>query len=391
MTAPAPSHAACPPLTAFDDHPLEIFPWARRIPQSPLRDLAYTLVFNTLIAATFTVLSLVFNVPARSWGAIAWSNFVVSNCIGFVIHAEFVLAERLTGARYRTWTFAQRAVFFSALPIVGVIVGYWIAFELLDWERARRAVFSPAGIVGVVALSILISSVLAVILSAREKAARAQAAYEAERARVATAERATALAQLKALEAQVEPHFLYNTLAHVEGLIDAEPATARRMLERLIVLLRASAAGAAAGTSTLGEQLAHMRAYLELLAMRLGPRLAWSVDVPDALSALPLPPAVLQPLVENAVKHGIEPSVSGGAIAISARDDRGRLVIEVADTGAGFGAAAAPLGGSTGLGLANLRARLAALHGSDARVTIAENVPSGVRVTVSLPAGGGRA
>ena len=122
MTTPDPACSARAPLTSFDDHPLEIFPWARRIPQSPLRDLAYTLVFNTLIAATFTVLSLVFNAPARSWGAIAWSNFVVSNCIGFVIHAEFVLAERLTGARYRTWTFAQRAVFFSALPIAGTTI-----------------------------------------------------------------------------------------------------------------------------------------------------------------------------------------------------------------------------------------------------------------------------
>jgi signal transduction histidine kinase len=391
MTTPDPACSARAPLTSFDDHPLEIFPWARRIPQSPLRDLAYTLVFNTLIAATFTVLSLVFNAPARSWGAIAWSNFVVSNCIGFVIHAEFVLAERLTGARYRTWTFAQRAVFFSALPIAGVIVGYWIAFELLDWERARRAVFSPAGIVGVVALSILISSILAVILSAREKAARAQAAYEAERARVATAERATALAQLKALEAQVEPHFLYNTLAHVTSLIDMDPGTARRMLERLIVLLRASAGGAPDGRSTLGEQLAHMRAYLELVAMRLGPRLAWSIDAPQALAARALPPAILQPLVENAVKHGIEPSVNGGSIAIAAREDDGRIVVEVADTGVGIGAATAPLGGSTGIGLANLRARLAALYGADARVTITENAPTGMRVTVALPAGEGHA
>ena len=251
--------------------------------------------------------------------------------------------------------------------------------------------FSPAGIVGVVALSILISSILAVILSAREKAARAQAAYEAERARVATAERATALAQLKALEAQVEPHFLYNTLAHVTSLIDADPATARRMLERLIVLLRASAGGAPDRRSTLGEQLAHMRAYLELVAMRLGPRLAWSNDAPQALAARPLPPAILQPLVENAVKHGIEPSVSGGSIAIAARDDDGRIVVEVADTGVGIGAASAPLGGSTGIGLANLRARLAALYGADARVTITENAPTGMRVTVALPAGEGHA
>ncbi|MCC6196646.1 MAG: sensor histidine kinase, partial [Burkholderiales bacterium] len=164
-----------------------------------------------------------------------------------------------------------------------------------------------------------------------------------------------------------------------------EPATAKRMLDRLIVLLRASAAGGANGGSTLGEQAAHMRAYLELISMRLGPRLAWSIEVPAALAARPLPPAILQPLVENAVKHGIEPAMAGGAISIAAHETGGRLVVEVADTGVGFGAAAVAPERSTGLGLANLRARLAALYGAGAQVGVAENAPTGVRVSVSLP------
>jgi len=130
-----------------------------------------------------------------------------------------------------------------------------------------------------------------------------------------------------------------------------------------------------------------MRAYLELVAMRLGSRLDWSIEVPAALAATPLPPAILQPLVENAVKHGIEPSIAGGAIAIAAREADGRLLIEVADSGVGFGVAVSPPGRSTGIGLANLRARLAALYDGDARVTIAEREPAGVLVSVSLPAG----
>ena len=373
-----------PGFTRFEDHPLEMFAWARRIPPSPWRDLAYTFLFNLMIAAVFTLVSLAFT-PATQWGRIAWTNVVVANCIGYVIHAEFAVAEWIIGKRYHAWSFWRRAAFFAGLPTIGVILGYAIAFELLDWDRGRRAVFSPSGLVGVVAVSILISGILAIILSARERAARSEAAFEAERARVATAERSAALAQLKALEAQVEPHFLYNTLAHVASLVDADPATARRMLERLIVLLRASAAGGHARSSTLGEQLAHVRAYLDVLAMRLGPRLGWSIDAPDALASRELPPAILQPLVENAIKHGIEPSLAGGTIALTARDEGGRLSIEVADTGVGFGGASAPTGGSSGLGLANLRARLAALYGDEARVTLAENPPCGVRVTVSLP------
>jgi len=385
-----PAEPARPPVSRLGDHPLEVFAWARRIPRSPLRDVVYTLIFNAGIAAMFTLFALPFT-DAVVWGRIAWANLVIANCIGFVVHGEFAILEWATGRRCYAWSFWPRALVFSGLPIIGVVVGYYIAFELIDWRSGRRAIFSLAGMVGVVAVSILISSILAVILSAREKMAKAEAAYEAERARVATAERTAALASLKALQAQVEPHFLYNTLAHVASLIDAEPAAARRMLDKLIVLLRASAAGDPDGRSTLGEQLAHMRAYLEVLAMRMGPRLRWSIDAPDALAGRELPPAILQPLVENAIKHGIEPALDGGALAIAARDDQGRTVIEVADTGVGFGAAAtAPLGGSTGLGLANLRARLAALYGNEARVTIAENAPSGVRVAVSLPPGGFR-
>jgi signal transduction histidine kinase len=361
-----------------------MFAWARRIPRSLARDLALTLAFNLMVASVFTLFSMLFS-PASAWGRAAWVNIVVANCIGFVIHAEFALAGRWIGPRSATWTFAQRALFFTAVPLVGVFVGYAIAFHLLDWDAARRTVFSPSGIASVATLSILISGILALILGSRERAARAEAAFESERARVATAERSAALAQLKALEAQVEPHFLYNTLAHVVSLVDREPATAKRMIERLIVLLRAAASGGGASATTLAEQVDHARAYLDLVALRMGPRLAWSIDLPPALAARQVPPSILLPLVENAIKHGIEPQVAGGALSISARARGERLELEVADTGAGFGSGHAPFGGSTGLGLANLRARLAALHGDEATLAIVDNVPTGVRVRVTLP------
>ncbi|MCC6192967.1 MAG: histidine kinase, partial [Burkholderiales bacterium] len=169
---------------------------------------------------------------------------------------------RITGGRCRTWSSRARAIYYAVIPLLGVAVGYWVALGFLASPAGRTSMFTPSRIASIVALSILISGILAAILSAREKAARRDASLAAERARVATAERAAALAQLQALEAQVEPHFLYNTLAHVASLIDREPATAKRMLDRLIVLLRASAAGGANGGSTLGEQAAHMRAYL---------------------------------------------------------------------------------------------------------------------------------
>ena len=128
---------------------------------------------------------------------------------------------------------------------------------------------------------------------------------------------------MQLLEAQVEPHFLYNTLAHVVSLIDAEPAVAKRMLDRLIVLLRATASSANR-SSTLGAQLDLLRAYLDLIAMRMGPRLAWSIDVAPELASLPVPPMLLQPIVENAIKHGLEPKIAGGRVDVTATACRRR-------------------------------------------------------------------
>ena len=374
-----------PPL-AFDEHALEVFAWARRIPRSWQRDVVYTFLFNTALAIGFTVYAMLFT-PSRSWTAIAWSNLVICHCIGYTIHIEFALAERLIGDRYRQWSFAPRAAFFGTVPILGVIAGYAIAYSLLDWDGGKRSLYSPAGITAVVMLSLVISGVVALILSARERAARSEAAFAAERERVAIAERSAALARLKALEAQVEPHFLYNTLAHVAASIDREPGVARRMLDRLIELLRASAVAGTSGGSTLGDQVAHARAYLEIVSLRMGSRLAWTINVSDALATRPVPPAILQPLVENAVKHGVEPELAGGMVAIDAHEERGSLVLTVADTGAGFGFGN-PIGGSTGVGLANLRARLDALYRGRAQLTLAQNAPAGVRATVRIPVEG---
>jgi sensor histidine kinase YesM len=119
--------------------------------------------------------------------------------------------------------------------------------------------------------------------------------------------------------------------------------------------------------------------------MRMGSRLAWTADVPPTLLHVALPPALLQPLVENAVKHGLEPKIEGGSIAIAARAVDGKLELTVADTGEGFGTTTAPIGGSTRLGLSVLKQRLAALYGNAATLTLAENRPSGVRATLTIP------
>ena len=365
-------------------HPLEIIPAFRRIPRSLPRDLVYTFIWNILFAILFVALNLLFN-RGETVAAMLWPIFVIAQCIGYSIHALFAVGERLL-PDINARGLGAKALFYTVVPLVGTFIGYWLAATLLDYQTMRTAMFSPRGALAVGTVSIIISSVLLLIFIPRARAARIQAAFEREQARVAVAERTAALAQLKLLEAQVEPHFLYNTLANIVSLIDSEPATAKRMIERLIALLRGAAGAAGSESTTLSAQIEHLRAYLELMTLRMGGRLAFSVDIPAETAILDVPPLLLQPLVENAIRHGLEPNVDGGSVRISARRDGRALELVVADTGVGFAATRKPTADG-GLGIANLRARLRALYGAAATLVIEDNVPAGARITVRIPVG----
>ena len=361
-------------------HPLEMIPLFRRWPQGFWRDLIYTAIWNTLFALVLSLVWAAFD-PGVPLARILKYNFVIAQCIGFTIQFFFFIFLNLVPISPRSSFFA-RAVYFSAIPMAGVYVGYWISSVVLGWSDLQAMLLTARGALGIALISVVLSSIVFAILLPRERAARAQMLVAQEQARVAAAEREATIARMQLLEAQVEPHFLYNTMAHVVSLIDSEPAAARGMLERLIVLLR-STAGVARGGGTLQAQTDHLRAYLDILALRMGPRLAWTIDIPPEFAALPMPPMLLQPVVENAIKHGLEPKVDGGKVAIAARCDGGRLLLTVSDTGMGF--RERHTGDSTGLGLANLRARLETLFGAAAALTIEDIAPAGTRVTIALP------
>jgi signal transduction histidine kinase len=204
-----------------------------------------------------------------------------------------------------------------------------------------------------------------------------------QRAAAQTAtEKELTVARLNLLHAQVEPHFLYNTLASAQLLTRTDPAQADRMLGHLIQYLRHSLPSSDESLSTLGDELERTRAYLEIIRIRMGARLAMEVDVPDALRAIALPPMMLQTLVENAIKHGLEPKPGGGTVWIFARRDEDRVMVTVADNGQGFGVAT----GGTGIGLKNVRERLRLLYGERASLAVVANVPDGVAATITVPA-----
>jgi sensor histidine kinase YesM len=189
------------------------------------------------------------------------------------------------------------------------------------------------------------------------------------------------------LQAQMEPHFLFNTLANVQSLIDHEPGKAKQMLDSFTTYLRASLGQLRASDSTLDAELALSETYLNLLQMRMEDRLHFHIEADATARAAQLPPLTLQPLVENAIHHGLEPKLEGGTVRVNARVQGERLLIEVRDDGLGLNAPprrSARSAAGAGMALANLRQRLSARFGSDASVSLSDNQP-GACVQLSLP------
>ncbi len=189
-------------------------------------------------------------------------------------------------------------------------------------------------------------------------------------------------ARMAAMQAQVEPHFLFNTLASIDHLIEVDAPRASRMQKNLIALLRASMPAMRESAATLGRELQVVRPYLAILKVRMEDRLRAEIEVAEGLYSADFPPMMLQSLVENAIKHGLEPKPEGGTLRVEAEVAHGKLVVSVADTGVGFGRAATV---GTGTGLNSIRERLTLIYGAQAELRIGENSPTGTRVSVVVP------
>ena len=204
---------------------------------------------------------------------------------------------------------------------------------------------------------------------------------EEQQLRRISAERQVVETQLRMLQAQIEPHFLFNTIANVICLVDKEPKAAKETLQQLTRFLSISLKRSREDTSTLGQETEMLNDYLSIFKVRLGPRLDFAIDIPKDLLSLPFPPMILQPVVENAIKHGIEPKEEGGRIFIKAEQSDGLLRLTVSDTGLGFSGSMH----SHGFGLENVRARLQALYPVRAALILEENLPCGVTTTIEVP------
>jgi sensor histidine kinase YesM len=209
-----------------------------------------------------------------------------------------------------------------------------------------------------------------------------QLAAEKQRAEVAL--RQAAESRLKLLETQLEPHMLFNTLANLRILISLDPVRAQTMLDHLIAYLRATLSASRAHKHTLRQEFDRLQDYLELMAVRMGARLQFSLSLPPELATQEVPPLLLQPLVENSIQHGLEPKVEGGSVTVSARREGDNLCLEVIDTGLGWDTST-NIAAAQGFGLSQVRERLSTVYGTTGTINLVAGHAGGTCVAVTFP------
>ncbi len=256
--------------------------------------------------------------------------------------------------------------------VLGPTLGMALADAITGNQSASLLQLNSASTRITLVLGVLGTVISIVVIGSLESLAGARAQAE-------SAQRLAAETQLRLLQSQLEPHMLFNTLANLRVLIGLQPQQAQTMLDHLIAYLRATLNASRSSTHPLATEFERVADYLALMAVRMGPRLQVQLDLPEALRHVPVPPLLLQPLVENAIKHGLEPQVAGGLVQVQARRVGKHLQLVVRDTGRGLQAARGDGMGSH-FGLAQVRERLATLYGPRASVTLqdaAEGAPGG--------------
>ena len=260
--------------------------------------------------------------------------------------------------------------------LVGSLIGVVLVIIVKGYPLAHvreRMAFLLMNVLAAFGNGLLIS----LIFYVKRREARAVAALHKAEAERHLLSRQAVEAELKLMQAQVEPHFLFNTLASVQYLTETDPKQANVLLGHLIGYLRAALPQLRARSSTLGREAALAEAYLNFLRMRIGPRLTFSIDLPDELRDHPFPHNLLISLVENAIKHGIEPSADGGSVTLAAKRADDSIIVTVTDSGRGLTPGNRTDG--QGVGLTNIRERLAALYGSRGRFTLEPAAPRGTK------------
>jgi len=351
-----------------------------------LRRLLRTLLADLLMALPVSLGAGVLITLATGYPEALYEQLVYSVSIGMI---AFFITDL---GRLLLWPGPQRRphgwLGFLGFMLVASVLGHFSGIHVFGSLFGHRAPglteYPSVGRISMVLFTFLAMCTMTVLVEHRERLARIRRAHEEARLRAEVVERQAVQAQLRLLQAQIEPHMLFNTLANLQGLIALDPARASLMLDQLIQYLRSTLGATRADSTTLEQEFTAMQAYLGLMGVRMGSRLAYRLDLPPQLRGARLPPLLLQPLVENAIVHGLEPTVAGGEIVIEASTHDGLLDIAVRDSGRGL-AAAAPGRPGGGVGVSTTRERLQSLYGERAAVLLAPAQPQGTLVRLTLP------
>jgi hypothetical protein len=307
-----------------------------------------------------------------------WHPFVSAQCFGLSI-AYVVNAISPWEKTHPIWRLVFAVVLGSiaGMALLILIKGYGLTVE---GYRLREIGAEPHRFVWTFIGAIWNGLFVGLLFLFNFRDARAQTQLLRTEADRNLLSKQAAEAELKLMQAQVEPHFLFNTLASVQFLTETDPPMAGLMLGHLLSYLRSAVPQLRSGSTTLGQEAELARAYLSIMQMRMESRLKFTVDIPASLQSHSFPPMLLMSVVENAIKHGIEPSADGGEVRVEARQENGSLIVSVTDSGRGF---AEHVG--QGVGLTNLRERLKALYGQRSQFTLDAILPHGAKATIQIP------
>ena len=340
-------------------------------------DMRLALVISVLAAV---VITLVVGKPE-----LLYEQLVFSLCIGMLAFG-MVDGARLLWWDRSEWTPRQWLPFLGMMVLAAPVAHYTgmrLGFAIMGYTMPTLAEYPTPGRVSMIVLTFGVITAMVILVRHRDRLRRIRQEHADARLRTEVIERQALQAQLRLLQAQIEPHMLFNTLANLQGLIALDPERAGRMLDQLIQYLRATLSATRSESTTLAQEFAAMDAYLGLMGVRMGERLASRLSLPDELRGVRLPPMLLQPLVENAIIHGLEPKIVGGEVAIAAEARDGLLEITVRDTGLGLRDTPESRGG--GVGVSTTRERLQAIYGDRAAIVLAPNRPQGAIVRLTLP------
>ncbi len=305
-------------------------------------------------------------------------NILICICIVFTLLGTLRLAERLLPEdlveRISSVRDVRAGMYLSAIALFGIILGMTIGFTIVP---SLVALSVGAMFISLPAPLTKFAIFLLLVLAAIGTWWRSRLRQQALRQEAVEA-------QLRLLQGQIEPHFLFNTMANVQSLMDVDPPRAKQMLEAFSDYLRAGLTQLRQVDTTLGAELDMSQTYLELLQIRMLDRLSFSIDASPEARAARLPTLLLQPLVENAIHHGLEPKVEGGHVHIRALVTGGRLEVSVMDDGMGLDAPRRSLRAGTGMAVSNLRDRLQTRYGAGASLALSP-LEAGTRAMLDLP------